>query len=103
MTAPVNTPDVPLHWLCVTAESRNLLHATRSILSDTRPIVGRCSHPGQVGTSTTISISGNARYVKVQLVGTNYLSLAEVKVWGTPSGSAASAVNDYSSTQNPNG
>src|SRR5205085_10855452 len=32
---------------------------------------------------STISISGAARYVKVQLVGTNYLSLAEVKVWGT--------------------
>ena len=30
----------------------------------------------------TIS-TGNARYVKVQLIGTNYLSLAEVKVWGT--------------------
>ena len=45
--------------------------------------------PVQAGTPTTVQISGTARYVKVQLVGTNFLSLAEVKVWST----AAAAAN----------
>jgi RHS repeat-associated protein len=42
----------------------------------------------QAGTPTTLPVSGTARYVKVQLLGTDYLSLAEVKVWGTASGPA---------------
>ncbi|MFL6208705.1 MAG: S8 family serine peptidase [Pyrinomonadaceae bacterium] len=37
---------------------------------------------GQVGTSTSITINRTGRYVRVQLSGTNYLSLAEVLVWG---------------------
>ena len=53
------------------------------LLDANQSVVSTVNYPGQVGTSTTINISGNARYVKVQLLGTNYLSLAEVKVWGT--------------------
>lgn len=35
---------------------------------------------GQAGTSTTIPVGRTGRYVRVQLTGTNYLSLAEVEV-----------------------
>ena len=39
--------------------------------------------PGQAGFPETISIGGEqARYVRVQLAGTNYLSLTEVEVMG---------------------
>src|SRR4030095_6786568 len=41
--------------------------------------------PGQAGSPTTLSIGRTARYVRVQLTGTNYLSLAEVEVFGEPS------------------
>jgi tetratricopeptide (TPR) repeat protein len=34
--------------------------------------------------STTITVNAQGRYVRVQLSGTNYLSLAEVQVFGTP-------------------
>ena len=37
---------------------------------------------GSVGNSTTINVNRAARYVAVQLAGTNYLSLAEVQVFG---------------------
>jgi hypothetical protein len=37
--------------------------------------------PGQGGSPTSVWINAPARYVKVQLVGTNNLSLAEVSVW----------------------
>ncbi|HXI23940.1 MAG TPA: discoidin domain-containing protein, partial [Pyrinomonadaceae bacterium] len=51
--------------------------------------ISTVNFPGQAGTPSTISISGAARYVKIKLAGTNYLSLAEVRVWGTPIGSAS--------------
>ena len=35
------------------------------------------------GSPTSIDINGNGRYVRVQLAGTNPLSLAEVQVFGT--------------------
>jgi hypothetical protein len=37
---------------------------------------------GQAGSPTRVLIEHYARYIKVQLTGTNYLSLAEVTVWG---------------------
>ncbi len=37
--------------------------------------------PGQVGSPTTLAVGGTGRYVRVQLSGTSYLSLAEVQVW----------------------
>jgi F5/8 type C domain len=39
------------------------------------------NYPGQGGSPTTVTINTSARYVRIQLVGSNYLSLAEVKVW----------------------
>jgi hypothetical protein len=36
--------------------------------------------PGQAGVPSTIAINRNARFVRIQLTGTNYLSLAEVKI-----------------------
>lgn len=46
-----------------------------------QPGVGSFLTPGQAGTPTTISVNRTGRYVRVQLVGTNYLSLAEVEVF----------------------
>ena len=45
---------------------------------------GTWSRPrvGYPNPSTTISVNGPGRYVRVQLNGTNYLSLAEVQVIG---------------------
>ncbi len=37
-----------------------------------------------VGTNTSVTVNRTGRYVRVQLVGTNYLSLAEVQVWNGP-------------------
>jgi hypothetical protein len=39
--------------------------------------------PGQAGTMTAISIGRTGRYVRVQLAGTNFLSLAEVEISGS--------------------
>jgi hypothetical protein len=39
-------------------------------------------HPGVAQTQTTIPVGAQGRYVRVQLRGTNYLSLAEVQVMG---------------------
>jgi len=39
---------------------------------------------GYPNPSTTITANAQGRYVRVQLSGTNYLSLAEVQVFGTP-------------------
>lgn len=39
--------------------------------------------PGQAGTPTSIPIYSRARYIRVQLLGSNFLSLAEVVLWGT--------------------
>jgi RHS repeat-associated protein len=46
--------------------------------------------PGQCGTPTTVSIGRTGRYVRVQLMGTNYLHLAEVQVMGTSGQNLAS-------------
>ena len=37
-----------------------------------------------VGTSASLAVNRMGRYVRVQLAGTNYLSLAEVQVWSGP-------------------
>ena len=36
-----------------------------------------------VGTNAVLTVNRTGRYVRVQLVGTNYLSLAEVQVWSS--------------------
>lgn len=41
------------------------------------------SFPGQAGTPSIITVGQTGRYVRVQLVGTNYLSLVEVEVYGS--------------------
>src|SRR5438876_404463 len=49
---------------------------------------------GAAGTLTTISVNRTGRYVRVQLTGTDYLSLAEVQVWSSgPSAPPASPSN----------
>jgi YD repeat-containing protein len=63
--------------------SNRLTNFNVILLDANQAVVASVNVPGQAGTPTTVPISGTARYVKVQLVGTNYLSLAEVKVWGT--------------------
>ena len=59
------------------------------LLDANQATVASVSVTGPGGTPTTVAVSGAARYVKVQLAGTNFLSLAEVKVWST----AAAAAN----------
>jgi hypothetical protein len=47
---------------------------------------------GQAGTPSTVSIGRLGRYVRVQLAGTNYLSLAEVEVFGVSVPTASETV-----------
>ncbi len=51
------------------------------LLGDDRSEVGRIHHADQVGESVSLTANRLARYVRVQLVGSGYLSLAEVKVF----------------------
>jgi len=46
-----------------------------------RPGVASFHAPTQAGSPTNIPIGRRGRYVRIQLVGTNYLSLAEVEVY----------------------
>jgi F5/8 type C domain len=48
--------------------------------------------PGQAGVSHTINIGRTGRYVRVQLAGTNFLSLAEVQIFGSGKINVAQAV-----------
>jgi len=41
---------------------------------------------GQGGSPTTVTVNRTGRYVRIQLTGSNYLSLAEVQVWSSSSG-----------------
>ena len=50
------------------------------LLADTN--VRRVSVPGTSARLTTLDLSGNGRYLRVQLAGTNYLQLAEVEAYG---------------------
>jgi RHS repeat-associated protein len=45
---------------------------------------------GQGGSPTTVTLNRTGRYVRVQLAGADYLSLAEVEVLGTPAPAAPS-------------
>ena len=49
---------------------------------DTQAGVRAFAYPGTVGATVTIPTNTTGRYVRIQLNGTNYLSLAEVKVGG---------------------
>jgi Domain of unknown function (DUF1929)/F5/8 type C domain len=48
--------------------------------------------PGQAGVSHTINVGRTGRYVRVQLAGTNFLSLAEVQIFGSGKINVAQAV-----------
>jgi hypothetical protein len=48
--------------------------------------------PGQAGVSHAISVGRTGRYVRVQLAGTNFLSLAEVQIFGSGKINVAQAV-----------
>ncbi len=54
------------------------------------PRIWKSAHPGAVGTTEVMPVNTSGRYVRVQLRGANYLSLAEVQVMG-PGGGAAPA------------
>jgi hypothetical protein len=59
--------------------------------------------PNQSGNTTDVRIRRTGRYVRVQLTGTNFLSLAEVQVWAPASASAtnfAGGAHASQSTQN---
>jgi RHS repeat-associated protein len=62
--------------------SNRLTNFNVYLLDESFNVVTSTSVPGQAASPTTIQLSGTARYVKIQLVGTDYLSLAEVQVWG---------------------
>jgi RHS repeat-associated protein len=53
--------------------------------------------PGQAATTTTIAVSRTGRYVRVQLAGSNYLSLAEVQIM-SGGGGAQWLVSDHLGT-----
>src|SRR5262249_46905356 len=53
------------------------------LLDSTQTVVASAYVAGQAASPTSVALRRTARYVKVQLVGTNYLSLAEVQVWGS--------------------
>lgn len=57
---------------------------TSTDLNATRTQAGVSSYyvTGNILTSTSIGVGRTGRYVRVQLEGTNFLSLAEVEVWG---------------------
>ena len=55
-----------------------------------QPGVGRYAVEGVAGRPTVVAVGRAARYVRVQLTGTNYLSLAEVEVIGIASALTAS-------------
>ena len=62
-----------------------------SVLDENQAAVATYYTAGTAGTPTSINLSRTGRYVKVQLVGTNPLSLAEVQVWGTPTAGQANS------------
>ncbi|NOT60784.1 MAG: hypothetical protein HOP19_11245 [Acidobacteria bacterium] len=61
--------------------------------------VGSYLTSGQAGLPTTLTINRTGRYVRVQLVGTNELSLAEVEVMGTTSSSTSNLALNKTATQ----
>jgi subtilisin family serine protease len=53
---------------------------------------------GQAGTPTEVPVGRSGRYVRVQLAGSNYLSLAEVRVFGPDGGAAMASAASATST-----
>ncbi|MDD2499551.1 MAG: discoidin domain-containing protein [Geobacter sp.] len=53
----------------------------QSSLND--PSIWHFHHPGAAARETTVAVAGVGRYVRIQLAGQNWLSLAEVEVIGT--------------------
>ncbi|HYN83648.1 MAG TPA: discoidin domain-containing protein [Pyrinomonadaceae bacterium] len=49
----------------------------------TQPGVSAFHVAGQAGRETTVAVNRAGRYVRIQLAGANYLTLAEVQVWGS--------------------
>ncbi|RPJ26712.1 MAG: hypothetical protein EHM33_10590 [Chloroflexi bacterium] len=74
-----------------------------------QPGVWNTYRGGQAGWPTTISVNRTGRYVRVQLAGTNNLSLAEVQVWGissipplpTPTGPTPTPTHTATPTHTP--
>ncbi len=52
----------------------------KAVLDDTD--VQKFHHPGTAGTSVDVDVDSYGRYVRIQLAGADYLSLAEVEVLG---------------------
>ena len=57
---------------------------------------------GTAGTPTIVSANHSARYIRVQLSGTNYLSIAEVQAFSTGLASTYTPTNTPTSTPTPN-
>ena len=68
-----------------------------SILSD--PDVSSFAYPGQAGVTANFPIHRAGRYVRVQLAGTDYLSLAEVQVWAPASDTRANLAGGRAASQ----
>ncbi|HEX8919947.1 MAG TPA: LamG-like jellyroll fold domain-containing protein [Pyrinomonadaceae bacterium] len=58
--------------------------AATDVSVQSQPGVSTYSVSGTAGSPTLLPINRTGRYVRVQLSGLNYLSLAEVQVWGMP-------------------
>ncbi|MCB2185313.1 MAG: discoidin domain-containing protein [Deltaproteobacteria bacterium] len=55
------------------------------------------------GSPTSVTVNRSGRYVRVQLTQTQYLTLAEVQVWGTPTVTAAPSINPLAGITIPAG
>jgi hypothetical protein len=67
-------------------------HSTSLTETRNQPGVSSYYFAGQAARPTAIAIGRTGRYVRVQLAGTNYLSLAELEVFGTPTGESRANV-----------
>jgi hypothetical protein len=65
--------------------SQRLANFRIEYLDASGKVIAKAEHPGAAGANTTIELSANGVHsVRVALAQTNYLSLAEVQVWGEP-------------------
>jgi hypothetical protein len=55
------------------------------------PSIWHFHHQGAAARETTVAVAGEGRYVRVQLAGQNWLSLAEVEVFGHDSSNGSTA------------
>lgn len=67
-------------------------HSTSLAETQAQPGVSSYAFPGQGGRPTTIAVGRTGRHVRVQLAGTNYLTLAEVEVFGALTGESRANV-----------